>query len=140
MLKDGKLPGEKVLCSNDWFKMDEEGFLHFLGRNDDIIKTRGEKVSPVEIENIIYKIKGVKEVAVLGMPDEIMGESIIVYVTLHDGIQLSEKEVQRECMLHLEPFMIPQKVVFLSEMPKSSNGKIDKKELKKINENESVKS
>ncbi|HET7115497.1 MAG TPA: AMP-binding protein [Hanamia sp.] len=139
MLKDGKLPGEKILCSNDWFKMDEEGFLYFQGRNDDIIKTRGEKVSPVEIENIIYKINGVKEVAVLGVPDEIMGESIIVYVTLYDAIQLSEKEIQRECMMHLEPFMIPQKVFFLPEMPKSSNGKIDKKELKKMNEDESVK-
>lgn len=140
MLKEGKLPGERILCSNDWFKMDEEGFLYFLGRNDDIIKTRGEKVSPVEIENIIYKINGVREVAVLGRPDVIMGESIVVYLTLHDGIQLSEKEIQRECMLHLEPFMIPQKVVFLPEMPKSSNGKIDKKELKKMNDHESVKS
>ena len=47
MLRQGNLPGERVLCSNDWFRMDEEGFLYFLGRTDDIIKTRGEKVSPV---------------------------------------------------------------------------------------------
>lgn len=140
MLKDGKLPGEKILCSNDWFKMDEEGFLYFLGRNDDIIKTRGEKVSPVEIENIIYRINGVKEVAVLGIPDMIMGESILVFATLHDAVQLTEKEIQRECMKHLESFMIPQKVIFLAEMPKSTNGKIDKKELKKMNVDELVKS
>jgi acyl-CoA synthetase (AMP-forming)/AMP-acid ligase II len=132
MFKDGKLPGERILCSNDWFKMDEDGFLYFLGRNDDIIKTRGEKVSPVEIENIIYKIAGVKEVAVMGVSDAIMGESIIAYITIHDTVQLTEKEVQRECMIYLEPFMIPQKVVFLSEMPKNSNGKIDKKELKNL--------
>jgi acyl-CoA synthetase (AMP-forming)/AMP-acid ligase II len=132
MLKEGKLPGERILCSNDWFKMDEEGFLYFQGRNDDIIKTRGEKVSPVEIENVIYKINGVREVAVLGVPDSIMGESIVVFVTLHDAVQLNEKEIQRECMMHLEPFMIPQRVIFRSEMPKSSNGKIDKKELKKL--------
>jgi long-chain acyl-CoA synthetase len=132
MLKPGKLPGEKVLCSNDWFKMDKDGFFYFQGRNDDIIKTRGEKVSPVEIENIIYKLNVVKEVAVMGFPDVIMGESIVVFITTHDSIQLSEKEIQRECMAHLEPFMIPQKVIFLDEMPKSSNGKIDKKELKKI--------
>jgi acyl-coenzyme A synthetase/AMP-(fatty) acid ligase len=132
MLKDGKLPGERILCSNDWFKMDEEGFLYFLGRNDDIIKTRGEKVSPVEVENIIYKINGVKEVAVMGVSDAIMGESIIAYITMHDRVQLTEKEVQRECMIYLEPFMIPQKVIFLSEIPKNSNGKIDKKELKNL--------
>ncbi|MGN6533007.1 MAG: class I adenylate-forming enzyme family protein [Ginsengibacter sp.] len=131
-LKKGKLPGEKILCSNDWFKMDEEGFLYFLGRNDDIIKSRGEKVSPVEIENIIYKIKGIREVAVIGFPDEIMGESIVVFVTTHKPLIISEKEIQRQCMPHLESFMIPQKVIFLEEMPKSTNGKIEKKELKKM--------
>ncbi len=139
MLKDGKLPGEKILCSNDWFKMDEEGFLYFQGRNDDIIKTRGEKVSPVEIENIIYKMPGIREVAVLGVADEIMGESIVVFVTTHSYSHLSEKEIQRQCMNHLESFMIPQKVVFLPEMPKSTNGKIDKKELKKMQTDAAVK-
>jgi acyl-CoA synthetase (AMP-forming)/AMP-acid ligase II len=132
MLKPGKLPGEKILCSNDWFRMDEEGFFYFQGRNDDIIKTRGEKVSPVEIENIIYKINGIKEVAVLGAPDAVMGESIVVFVTTYDGTEINEKAIQRECMTHLEPFMVPQKVIFMKEMPKSTNGKIDKKELKKV--------
>ena len=132
MLKPGILPGERVLCSNDLFKMDEDGFLYFQGRTDDIIKTRGEKVSPIEIENIIYKIEGVKEVAVIGIPDDIMGESIVAHITTHDFKQLTEKDVQKECMSKLEVFMVPQKVVFLKEMPKSPNGKIDKKELKKI--------
>jgi long-chain acyl-CoA synthetase len=138
MLKDGKLPGDKILCSNDWFKMDEEGFLYFQGRNDDIIKTRGEKVSPVEVENTIYKIKGVKEVAVLGVPDIILGESIIAFITTHEKVKLTEKDIQRECMIYLEPFMIPQKVFFLPEMPKNSNGKIDRKELKNVMPDEIV--
>ena len=131
MLRTGNLPGERILCSNDLFKMDEEGFLYFQGRTDDIIKTRGEKVSPIEIENVIYKINGVKEVAVIGIPDVIMGESIIAHVTVHDHSQLNEKEIQQECMSKLEVFMVPQKIIFLYEMPKSPNGKIDKKELKK---------
>ncbi len=139
MLKDGKLPGEKILCSNDWFKTDEEGFLYFLGRNDDIIKSRGEKVSPIEIENVIYKINGIREVAVLGIPDQIMGEAIVVFATTDEDANLSEKEIQRECMQHLESFMIPQKVIFLPEMPKSTNGKIDKKELKKMQTDAAVK-
>jgi long-chain acyl-CoA synthetase len=132
MLRQGNLPWERILCSNDWFKMDEEGFLYFLGRTDDIIKTRGEKVSPVEIENIIYKITGIKEVAVIGIPDEIMGEAIIAFVTTHGKLQIDEKGIQKECMSRLELFMVPQRVIFLDEMPKSSNGKIDKKELKKM--------
>jgi len=132
MLKQGSLPWERILCSNDWFKMDDEGYLYFLGRTDDIIKTRGEKVSPAEIENVIYKIEGIKEVAVIGIPDEIMGESIIAYVTTHGAPGTGEKEIQKECMSRLELFMVPQRIIFLEEMPKSSNSKIDKKELKKM--------
>ena len=132
MLKKGNLPGERILCSNDLFKMDEDGFLYFQGRTDEIIKTRGEKVSPIEIENIIYKISGVKEVAVIGIPDVIMGESIVAHITTHEDTELNEKDVQKECMSKLEVFMVPQKVIFLNEMPKSPNGKIDKKELKEM--------
>ena len=112
-----------------WMKRD---FYIFLGRTDDIIKTRGEKVSPVEIENVIYKIPGIKEVAVIGIPDEIMGEAIIAFVTTHDQSRVDEKEILKECMTKLELFMVPQRIIFLDEMPKSSNSKIDKKELKKM--------
>ena len=132
MLKPGLIPGERILCAHDLFKMDDEGFLYFLGRNDDIIKTRGEKVSPVEVENAIYKIKGIREVAVLGMPEIILGESIFAFVTTYDQAVINEIEIQRVCMANLEPFMVPQEIIFLTEMPKSSNGKIDKAELKKI--------
>jgi long-chain acyl-CoA synthetase len=132
MLRPGFLPGERILCSNDWFKTDDEGFLYFLGRNDDIIKTRGEKVSPVEVENVLYKIAGVKEAAVIGVPDEIMGEAIIAFVTTHDQSKRDEKEIIKECMTRLELFMVPQRIVFIDEMPKSSNSKIDKKDLKKM--------
>jgi acyl-CoA synthetase (AMP-forming)/AMP-acid ligase II len=131
MLKPGPIPGERILCAHDQFKIDDEGFLYFQGRNDDIIKTRGEKVSPVEVENAIHKINGILEAAVVGMPDVMLGESIIAFVTKHDKSELGEKEVQMGCKSMLEPFMIPQKVIFVAEMPKSSNGKIDKTELRK---------
>lgn len=132
MLKPGFLPWERVLNSNDWFRMDEEGYLYFLGRNDDIIKSRGEKVSPLEVENVLYKIEGIREAAVIGVPDELMGEAIIAYITTDSPSIRNEKEIIRYCMANLELFMVPQKVVFLEEMPKSSNSKIDKKELKKM--------
>jgi long-chain acyl-CoA synthetase len=132
MLRPGQFPTEKILCSNDWFKMDEDGDLYFLGRNDDIIKTRGEKVSPVEIENIIHQISGVKEAAIMGTPDEILGEAIVAFITNHEHVALTENDIRKECSMHLESFMVPQKVVFVMEMPKSPNGKIDKKELKKL--------
>lgn len=132
MLKPGLVPGERMLCAHDLFRMDEEGFLYFLGRNDDIIKTRGEKVSPIEVENAIYRNPGVKEAAVLGSPDVMLGEAIVAFVTRYDQAEITEKEIQQECMANLEPFMVPQRVIILPEMPKSNNGKIDKKELKKM--------
>lgn len=132
ILKPGEIPGERILCSNDLFKMDEEGFLYFQGRTDDIIKTRGEKVSPLEIEKTIYKVDGVKEVAVIGVPDNILGESIIAFVTLYPDSGVNKDSILKECLTHLEPFMIPQNIIFIEEMPKSSNGKFDKFELKKL--------
>ncbi|MBN1952323.1 MAG: acyl--CoA ligase [Bacteroidales bacterium] len=132
MLKPGFIPGERILCSQDWFRMDKEGFLYFQGRTDDIIKTRGEKVSPVEIENLIYQLKGIREVAVFGMPDEVLGESIAAVITVHETASLTDKEILMHCSKHLEMFMVPQKILFLQEMPKSSNGKIDKKILKQM--------
>jgi len=132
MLKQGELPWERILCSNDLFTMDEDGFLFFQGRTDDIIKTRGEKVSPLEVEKIIYKIEGIREVAVIGIHDEILGESIVAFITLHANSGINNDIIMRECVIHLEAFMIPQKIVFLKEMPKSTNGKIDKFELKNI--------
>lgn len=132
MLKPGFIPGERILCAHDLFRMDDEGFLYFLGRNDDIIKTRGEKVSPVEVENAIYKLDGIKEAVVLGIPDIYLGEAIIAYITVHGNLPMNEKDIQRHCMTSLESFMVPQKIIILPEMPKSSNGKIDKAEIKKL--------
>ncbi|MEO6682737.1 MAG: hypothetical protein ABIN48_07905 [Ginsengibacter sp.] len=115
--------------------MDDEGYLYFQGRNDDIIKSRGEKVSPVEIENFLFKIKGIKEVAVVGIPDIIMGESIVVFITTEKNTPLTEKDIKKECTAHFESFMVPYKVIFINEMPKNNNTKIDKLVLKKIYSN-----
>ena len=130
VLKPGKLPWERILCTNDLFKTDEEGFLYFVGRNDDMIKTRGEKVSPLEVEKVIQKLDGVKECAIIGVPDEIMGEVITAFVSRRSD-DLSEKDIQHFCARHLESFMIPQKIIFMEELPKSANRKIDKLLLKK---------
>ena len=129
MLVPGKLPWERVLCTHDLFKMDEEGFLYFLGRSDDIIKTRGEKVSPLEVENILIQLEGIKESAVVGIPDVIQGQIIKAFVSVQKGMYLTEKEVRKFCNTHLESFMVPEKIVFLNELPKSANRKVDKKKL-----------
>jgi acyl-coenzyme A synthetase/AMP-(fatty) acid ligase len=129
MLKPGKFPGERVLCTQDHFRMDEEGFLYFVGRNDDIIKTRGEKVSPVEVENTLHSIPGIREAAVIGIPDELLGAAVRAYVVLETGSELTEKQIRQHCLARLENYMVPKDVVFCSDLPKTVTGKVSKKAL-----------
>jgi long-chain acyl-CoA synthetase len=124
--RPGPIPGERVLYTGDLFKMDEEGFLYFMARKDDIIKSRGEKVSPKEVENVLYSLDGVVAAAVIGVPDEILGEAIKAFVVRPDGNTLTERDVLRHCTQHLEDFMIPKYVEFRSELPKTTSGKIKK--------------
>lgn len=128
-LKPGKHPWEKVLYTGDLFRTDEEGYLYFVGRKDDIIKTRGEKVAPKEVENILYMLEGVKEAAVIGVPDIILGMAIKAVLVTADGVKLSDQEVIRHCAKHLEDFMVPKLVEFRSELPKTSTGKIRRSEV-----------
>jgi amino acid adenylation domain-containing protein len=129
VLKPGPLPGERVLYSGDLFRMDEEGYLYFVGRKDDIIKTRGEKVSPKEVEDVIYALPEIAEAAVIGVPDAVLGEAVRAVVALREGVQLTEREVLRHCAERLEDFMVPKSVVFLNALPKTSSGKIAKRQL-----------
>ena len=130
MLKPGPLPGEFVLCSQDWFKMDADGDLYFIGRSDDIIKTRGEKVSPVEVENTLYELHGIREAAVIGEPDPVLGESIHAFVSLTVPGVLTEKEIMKHCFKKLENFMAPKKITIVEDLPKTATGKISKKGLR----------
>ena len=129
MLREGAVPGERMLCTHDTFTVDEDGFLYFVGRTDDIIKTRGEKVSPIEVENALFAIDGVKEAAVIGVPDDVLGEAIRAYVVLEEGATLSDGEIVAVCRTKLESFMVPREVVFLDDLPKTPTGKVRKKSL-----------
>ncbi|MBN1163403.1 MAG: AMP-binding protein [Candidatus Krumholzibacteriota bacterium] len=128
-LKPGLFPWEQSLYTGDLFRMDEEGFLYFVSRKDDIIKSRGEKVSPREVENAIYALEDVLETAVVGVPDEVLGEAIKAYVVLKEGSTLTENDILLHCSKNLEDFMIPQLVEFKESLPKTSTGKITTKNL-----------
>jgi len=106
--------------------MDEEGYLYFVSRKDDIIKSRGEKVSPREIENALYEIDDVLEAAVVGVEDTVLGQAIKAFVVLKEGSQLKEKDILRFCSQHLEDFMVPKYVEFRNALPKTDTGKIKK--------------
>jgi amino acid adenylation domain-containing protein len=127
--RPGARDGERLLYTGDLFKRDEEGFLYFVARKDDMIKTRGERVSPKEIEETLCELKGVAEAAVIGVPDEILGQAVKAFVVASKGRNLNEDMVLKHCAQNLEPFMVPKYVEFTDSFPKSSSGKIDKKEL-----------
>jgi amino acid adenylation domain-containing protein len=125
-LRPGPVPGEQVLYTGDLCKLDEEGYLTFVGRMDDIIKSRGEKVAPKEVEGALVSIAGVKEAAVIGVPDELWGHAVKAFVVLDDGASLDEKAIIRECQARLENFMVPKTVAIVPDLPKTATGKIKK--------------
>lgn len=125
-LKPGPLPGEMMLYSGDLCTQDADGYVYFAGRMDDMIKSRGEKVAPKEVENALVAIDGVKEAAVIGVPDDLLGSAIKAFVVLEQGADLVEKQIQNECRARLENFMVPKFVVIVEDLPKTTTGKIKK--------------
>jgi long-chain acyl-CoA synthetase len=129
VLRPGPYPWEKVLYTGDLFRADADGFLYFVGRKDDIIKTRGEKVSPKEVENALYGLPGIREAAVVGVPDPILGFAIKAVVAADPGANLTAHDVIRHCARHLEDFMVPKMVEFRDALPKTESGKISRREV-----------
>ena len=118
-----------VLHTGDYCRMDDEGYLYFIGRGDDIFKSGGEKVAPKEIEAVLHDIPGVREAAVVGVPDEVLGRAIKAYVVLEQGADLGEREVKRRCREKLESFFVPRHVQFVAELPRTDTGKVKKSAL-----------
>jgi len=129
-LKPGPIPGEYVLYTGDYCKLDEEGYLYFVGRMDDVIKSRGEKVAPKEVENALYNLKGVRDAAVIGVDDEVLGQAVKAFVVLEAGVSFTDRDIVRHCQAHLESFMVPKHVVFVDDLPKTDTGKIKKTDLR----------
>ena len=88
--RPGSSRGDGLLYTGDLFKQDEEGFLYFVARKDDLIKTRGERVSPKEIEDVICDIRGIAQAAVIGVPDKIFGHAIKAFVVPATGYRVKK--------------------------------------------------
>jgi amino acid adenylation domain-containing protein len=126
--RPGPIPGERLCYSGDLFRMDADGCMYFLGRKDDIIKSRGEKVSPKEIENVLHALAGVVDAAVLGVPDPILGQAIKAVIVRTDS-RLGTSEVLAHCKAHLEDFLVPKIIEFRDALPRTLSGKVRKEEL-----------
>ena len=107
--------------------MDDDGFLYFVARKDDIIKSRGEKVSPSEVERIIHELEGVREVVVVGVPDQILGQALKAIVVPADPDRITAREIISHCGRRLESFMVPKEIEFRESLPKTSSGKVSRK-------------
>lgn len=125
--RPGSLPGERLCYTGDLFRRDEAGYFYFVARKDDVIKSRGEKVAPKEVENALYGLAGVQEVAVIGVPDPILGQAVKAFVVADATV--TDADIMQHCRANLEDFMVPKLIERRSELPKTSTGKIKKTDL-----------
>jgi acyl-CoA synthetase (AMP-forming)/AMP-acid ligase II len=109
-------------------KRDAEGFLYFIGRNDEMIKTSGYRVSPGEIEEVAFQIDGVEQAVAFGAPDRQIGSGIVLVIQTALAT-LDAATVMAHCRMHLPMFMLPGHIEIVGTMPRNPNGKIDRKAL-----------
>ncbi|MEW8469894.1 MAG: long-chain-fatty-acid--CoA ligase, partial [Candidatus Thiodiazotropha sp.] len=119
-LKDG------WLYTGDLAHTDSDGYLYIDGRSSDMIKSGANRISPKEIEEVIQEIADVQEVAVVGSPDELLGEVIKAYVVPKKGSDLKQMTIQHHCKQNLAIYKIPKSIEFIDELPKTASGKIQK--------------
>ena len=128
---EGQLTDEIVVATGDYVYKDEEGYFYFVSRRDDMIKTRGFRVSPYEVESVVAKnIPQIEQCAVFGIDNELIEEEIVmVYSALSE---IPEKEILFELKKHLASYMLPGRVVYKKSLPlvQSDRNRINKDELK----------
>ena len=130
-LKPGPLPGEQVLYTGDFCRLDEEGYLYFVGRMDDIIKSRGEKVAPKEVENALMQHpgrEGGRGHRRAGRDPRPGGEGLRRARAGRDA--RPRRSIQKECQARLENFMVPKYIEIVADLPKTDTGKIKKTDLR----------
>jgi fatty-acyl-CoA synthase len=120
--------------SGDLATIDDEGFISVVDRKKDMIKTGGENVASREVEEAIYRLAGVVEVAVVGLPHPRWVEAVVAIVVPKPGSALTEEQVLTHCAGQLAPFKAPKRVVFVDALPKNPSGKLLKRELRSAHE------
>lgn len=119
---------EIAAWSGDTVQMDEEGFLYFIERRDEMIKTSGYRVSPTEVEEVIYATECVSEAVAMGVQHPVLGQAIVVIVTARKGIQLDADNLLAVCKQRLPAYMLPSHIEVLDgNLPRNPNGKVDRK-------------
>jgi acyl-CoA synthetase (AMP-forming)/AMP-acid ligase II len=127
--QDPALPlPEIAVWSGDTVRRDEEGFLYFIGRSDDMIKVSGYRISPSEIEEVMHATGLVKEAVAFGVPHPVLGQAIVLLAV---GEALDPATLLKECQRRLPAYMVPSHIAIqLDAFPRNPNGKIDRKALR----------
>ncbi len=118
---------EMAVWSGDIVRRDAEGFLYFIGRRDEMIKTSGYRVSPTEIEEVIYSTGMVGAAAAIGVPHPRLGQGVIVLATPPEGGKLDRDALLAKCRQNMPQYMVPLQIVERATLPRNPNGKIDRK-------------
>ncbi len=119
------------LYTGDIARMDEEGYYYIVDRKKEMIITAGFNVYPSEVEAAVLELAGVREAAVIGLPDPLRGEQVAAYVVLEEGVEISERAIREHCRGRLAAHKVPRLVRIRNELPKSLVGKVLKRELKR---------
>jgi len=130
-IKDAK-ESELAVWSGDTVLKDEEGFLYFVGRKDEMIKSSGYRISPTEIEDCIYQMESVSEVVALGIKHPSLGQAVVLVIKPNEKLALEEtdfdqKALLKYCQKQLPNFMQPKAIKLKNELPRNPNGKINRK-------------
>ena len=120
--------------TGDIGKIDDEGFIYILDRKKDMINRGGEKIYSLEVENVVSGYPKVLEVAVVGVPDQFLGEAVKVAIVLRPGQTADEEEIRKFCSEHLADYKVPKYVEFLDSLPRNPAGKVIKGGLRYIKE------
>lgn len=128
---EGIINPELAVFSGDSVKRDEDGFLYFVARADEMMKTSGYRISPMEIEEILYQHPQITEAATIGVPHNDLGQAVLAIVCSNNlsDLSLIEKSVLKHCQKQLANYMVPKKIIVLPELPHNANGKIDRNKL-----------
>jgi acyl-CoA ligase (AMP-forming) (exosortase A-associated) len=116
---------EKVCYSGDLVKMDEDGFLYYVGRRDTMIKCSGFRISPTEVEEVVFQSGKVRLVAAIGVPDELLGQAVKIFVVVRDGEPFDKESLLALCSEKMPRYMVPKFIEVMDELPKTSSGKVD---------------
>jgi fatty-acyl-CoA synthase len=120
----------------DWFRsgdvgyLDDDGFLYLTDRKKDMIISGGENIASSEVERVIYELPQVREVAVIGVPDERWGERPVAVVVLADGVALELPDLTDHCRKRLAAFKVPKQLIFRDSLPRNPSGKVLKRVLR----------